>query len=356
MLCALPAVIGALPAGRAPASLTPEVLRQRVRASAAIPYAGLVETQGSLGLPALPGLTEAIEPLGGSTRMRVWYAARTRWRVDVLTVTGERGFLQSPQSLVVWDYERNSRTKITGEPALRLPRAADLVPPDLARRLLGAVAPGDRLTGLPVRRVAGVRAAGLRVVPGDPASTIGSVEIWADPRTGLPVEVRLAPRGSRRTVIRSRFLDLSARRPAPSALAPTPAPGVAESTIGASSLAFRLPSLSEWDLPDSLAGRPALELQGPVEGIRTYGGGFGTFVAVALPGRYGRRIERAARRAGAGELTFAGGKGLLIRTPLLAAMLTHDVLDRYFLLAGPVGERLLHDAAADLIAIPGGMG
>ncbi len=49
----------------------------------------------------------------------------------------------------------------------------------------------DELSRLPARRVAGRSAAGLRLVPADPASTIARVDVWADEASGLPLRVEV---------------------------------------------------------------------------------------------------------------------------------------------------------------------
>src|SRR4029453_13306921 len=98
-------------------------------------------------------------------------------------------------------------TQVVGDLPARLPQAPDLLPPDLARRLLADAAPGDGLTALPPRRVAGIAAAGLRFTPGDPDTTIDRLDVWADPATGLPLQVELA--GG----FPSRFLALSLTPP-----------------------------------------------------------------------------------------------------------------------------------------------
>jgi hypothetical protein len=50
------------------------------------------------------------------------------------------------------------------------------------------------VTAIAPRHIAGVDAAGLRINPTDPATTIGRVDIWADPETGLALQSR-SPRG-----------------------------------------------------------------------------------------------------------------------------------------------------------------
>jgi hypothetical protein len=356
VLCSLPVAVAALPV--APSSLGVDELRARIVASARTPYQGLAESRGSLGLPDLPGLSDVTGLLGSTTRMRVWYDAPRRWRVDVITPTGERGVRQSPQGTTTWDYERNFLIRVVGVPAVRLPRGSDLTPPDLARRMLAVAAPLDRVTELPGRRVAGVAAAGLRVTPADPTTTVGHVDVWADPASGLPVEVRITAKGSDRPVLLTRFLDLRQRRPAASVMAIRPPVGTPVIEASAPDLISRLSRFVLYRLPDRLADRPALSVAGGTTTVRAYGVGFSAFAVVPLPGRFGRRLVDEARAAGATEIEVTGPTGvphapaLVIRTPLLTALAVAD-MDRTFLLAGPVAQDLLATAAAQLITGPG---
>ncbi len=54
--------------------------------------------------------------------------------------------------------------------------------------MLEGAKPGE-LSRIPPRRVAGRSAAGLRLVPSDPASTIGRVDVWADESTNVPLRI-----------------------------------------------------------------------------------------------------------------------------------------------------------------------
>ena len=55
---------------------------------------------------------------------------------------------------------------------------------------------GNREHRLLSPRMAGIDAAGLRLVPTSSQTTIGAVELWADPATGLPVQVEVFARGA----------------------------------------------------------------------------------------------------------------------------------------------------------------
>src|SRR5205823_3186404 len=153
-------------------------------------------------------LSDVAALLSGTTQIRTWYASPDRNRVDVITSAGgERDVYQTPTGEFTWDYGTNLLTEVIGAEPVRLPRAGDLVPPELARRVL-ALAPTDPVTALPPRRVAGIDAPGLRLRPTDPTTTVGQVDLWADPASGLPVQVEITPRGVGAPVLTSRFVDL----------------------------------------------------------------------------------------------------------------------------------------------------
>src|SRR4029453_17368306 len=86
-----------------------------------------------------------------------------------------------------WRYEQND-ADLSHDPAIRLPRTADLVPPAVADLLLDGV---DRsgLRPLPAARVAGIDALGLRMTPAAPQSSIDRVDVWVDPDSGVVLRV-----------------------------------------------------------------------------------------------------------------------------------------------------------------------
>jgi hypothetical protein len=346
-LCAAPPVIAAIPVPES--GLAAPALRAHVLASAAVPHEGLAESNGALGLPDLPRWRELGDLLSGTTRMRVWYDSPQRWRLAVITPTGEQDLYRTPTTTYAWDYERNLLAQVDGDPPVRLPRATDLTPPDLARRLLGAMTRGDRLTRLPTRRVAGMTAVGLRVVPADPATTIGRVDLWAEAGRGLPVEVRVYPRGSTLPVLSTRFLDLRLRRPAGSALLPNPAPDVRPARFGLRALGLLRPDRfgEVASLPDRLAGRAARPAPGGIEWARVYGTGYAALAVLPLPRWIGDDTLEAAYDAGGQELA---PQVVAIRTALLTLVVAGDARDgRTYLLAGMVDQKHLHTAATELL-------
>ncbi len=342
-------MIGALPVRGS--ALTAAQLRARILASSAVPYQGYAESTVDLGLPDLPDLGDVSTLLDGTTDQYAWYRSPGQWRADVLTTAGENNVYQAGQATYLWDYGRNLLTQITGAEPVRLPRAPDLLPPALGRRLLSFASSADRLSRLPSRRIAGVDAAGLRIVPADPATTVGQVDIWADPASGLPVLVEVIGRGASAPALLTRFLQVSGSRPALATVMPAPAPDVGVSTA-------RLPDVSGIlrgfgpPLPGRLAGAGRIPAPAGLRDLGAYGTGFSRFAVLPLPGNVGSQALAAASgaAAGAGQVRLADGTGVLIETPLLTVLLARSEYGGpVYLLAGAVTPALLMRAGSGLL-------
>jgi hypothetical protein len=356
VLCSTPIVIGAWPV--ADQGIDPAALRNRVVSSAAQPYQGYVETTSHIALPDLPQIGEVANLLGGTTRIRTWFATPSAWRVAVLTPTGEQDTFRTADGTIIWNYERNLVIEIVGELPIRLPWAADLTPPALVHRLLAA-ANGDPVSRLPSRRIAGMAAAGFRVTPLDAASTIGRIDVWADAETGLPLRVEIGARDAGRAVLTSRFLDVSRHAPDPKVIAPVRPRSATLTTTNAPDVASSLNSATYFPLPGSLGGRPRMPTPEVVEGVGTYGTGLSTLVAVPLPGRLGDHAIGSAEKARAVPVDFDAGQGLEMRTSLLTTLLvwSGDQLNRQvFLLAGFVTPQVMERAGSDLLTYVRGFG
>jgi len=362
VLCALPAVIAALPVPGS--AISAAALRARILASAGVPYEAYAESTVDLGLPELPDLHDVSQLLDGTTDQYAWYRSPTYWRADDVTGSGPNGTFQAGENdtyqdgqvVYLWDYGRSLLTQIVGAEPVRLPRAADLLPPALARRLLGIAAATDHYSRLPSRRVAGIDAAGLRVTPAGQATTIGAIDIWADPRTGLPVEVQITGRDPGPPVLTSSFLELSERRPGLGVVTPHPAPGVGFTTTSLPAVDSVLNGDGDGDhdgspFPRQLGGSRHVAIAGSPPGVAVYGTGFSRFVLVPLPGSAGPTMLNAALGAGAGVLPVAGQTGALIRTPLLTVLLVRaGPRPATFLFAGAVTPAVLENAATSLAA------
>lgn len=348
LLCGLPVIASALPVRVPP--LTASQLRSRILASADESYAGYAESNATFGLPPVAGLTGLTSLLNGVTKMRVWQATPARWRVDVLSDAGERDTYQvGGYRSYLWNSGSQLLTEVRGQQTYRLPRAADLLPPALALRMLSEAGRQARFSVIAPVRVAGQSAAGLRVTPTDPASTVGRVDIWAKPSSGLPLMVEVFGRGTARPALESLFFQVSPWHPDPRVLTPTRAQGTGFTVTSAGSLAGALSNLALVALPAELAGRIRLPVQAGFETIGAYGGGLTTFVALAVRGSAGHDLISDVVSAGGTPVIIAGGTGAEISAPLINAIVVRPPGWFFtFLLAGTVSTRLLEQAATDL--------
>ena len=357
LLCALPALASALPVS-AP-RVTAGQLRDRILASSKLAYSGYAESDATFGLPSLSGLSDVTSLLNGVTKMQVWQASPDSFRVDALSDAGERDTYQTPRSAFIWDSGSQLLTRIVGQPGIRLPRAADLVPPALASRLLREAGSSARMIVLPPRRVAGLTATGLRVIPADPASTIGQIDIWAEVANGLPLEVQILSRGARHAALETQFFQVSTWKPDRGILTPQRGPGTGFTTTSARNLEGALNNLDPELLPKRLAGRP-MNLIPALLPIGVYGQGLTTFAVLTLRGNTGIHLLSEAQAAGGTPLQTADGTGVVASAPLITVVLMHpDVppgkhyIGDTYLLVGLANSQVLEQAAAELASRPG---
>jgi hypothetical protein len=210
---------------------------------------------------------------------------------------------------------------------------------------------------LPSRRVAGVDAAGLQLVPADSTTTIGAVDIWADPANGLPLEVAIIGRGSAKPILVSNFFQVTERRPAAATVRPDPAPGVVMSSTRLPDVEGVLSGDGDGDhdsdpFPGQLAGLSRVAIPGDLVGVATYGTGFSRLVLLPLPRSVGSQVLNAATHAGAATVSLPGGTAVLIRTPLLNVLMLRLRAGRRetYILTGAVTPALLEQAATSLEA------
>lgn len=345
LLCSIPVVSASWPVDEPELDLS--VLRARIAASASVPFEGLYQSRGGLRLPDLGRLDDEVAPFRETVRVRVWYTAADRWRADELLVGGERGTYREPGTLFLWDSGRRrviASPRAESEPA-RLPRLMDLSPPELGRRLLSE-SDNDTVSALPAKRIAGHAAAGIRIVPASPVTTIRSVDLWADPNTGVVLRVELDT-GASAPVLETEFVDLDLRVPDPAVVAFDDAD--ARATVSISSTVDPIEAIGGtqlFPLPDILAGLP--RRNDPESGLATYGEGMAAVTLLVVPrGALGRRINALPRT----ERPW-GGNAAVIETSLVNAQLVQlgglDVV-----LAGTVTLAELDRIASELVASTG---
>ncbi|CAN5660720.1 hypothetical protein BH24ACT26_BH24ACT26_01350 [soil metagenome] len=338
LLAALPGTIAGLPARDRP--LGAMGLLERIRSSGSVAHTGVAESRAGLGLPDVPRAGRVVALFGETTRLRTWYGGPQSWRVDELTPIGERDSYRDPAGMWLWDSGARTATRIKGTSVVRFARPADLLPPELGRRLAAAAKP-DEASRLPARRVAGVDALGVRVEPHSKDTTIRRVDLWADPDSGLPVRVEVTARGGAEPIVTSSFLDLEQEPPPRELLRFEPPADAAFNFTVAPDFAQAVQRYSPFVLPEALAGRP--RRSNVAAAAATYGRGYGLVGVLALPERFSPEDELG----GLPSIAGAWGQGHLVQTPLLNGL----VFEREgvaYVLGGSVPPRLLKRFATHL--------
>lgn len=343
-LAALPALAGAWPVPSPP--LPASTLLAKVRASASVPYQGYAESRAGLGLPDVPNASSVVALLGETTRMRAWVASPSLWRVDQLTTIGERDLYHDEHGTWQWDSATRHVDETRGEPVVRFARPADLLPPELGRRLAAAATPAETAR-IPGRRVAGVDAAGLRITPSSADTTIARVDLWADPSSGLPVRVEATTKGASTPILVSTFLDLRQAAPDPLVVgfqAPADATIDVEDTPD---IAQAIERFSPFVLPDQLGALPRRTAVGSA--AATYGQRFDLVAALAFPDQLSWRTRNFLAQLPPAHGPWEAGH--LITTPLLNGMIIEHNQVAY-VLAGTVTQAALQRAAIALVRQP----
>lgn len=340
--------VGAVQVPASAVTADPRALRERIRHETPS-YTGYAESNGRLGLPEIPQLESVVALLTGTTRIRAFVAAADRWRVDELLPAAERSTYRAGPTEFLWDFDADQLTRVVGTASVRLPRASDLLPPDLARRLL-AFAPGDPVSALPARRLAGRDAVGLRLVPSDPETTVGRVDIWADPVTALPLRVEVAARTGP-PLLTTELLEVTDGPPDLDVVRPTAPPDGGYVTATATDVAGALRVLGAPPPPDTLAGRARADLPGgpdaQLPGVGVYGTGLAAFALVPTSRDVADRAVDAAAAAGGVGVSVPSGRATRVTTPLLSvAVRTRG--QGGSLLLGAVPPALLDRALAEL--------
>lgn len=290
LLVALPSAVATLPA--AGSTISAATLLSRIQQSQQVGYSGYAESTGGLALPVTNQFTALSDLFGGNTQLRVWWRSDQDWRVDSIGLAGETDTHTQDLGAWTWNYESNTAT-FTEQPVtpeVRLPTDADLLPPQLARRLLSQATPAEA-SRLPSARIAGRNAAGLRIVPADPVSTISHVDVWADPITGLPLKVRAVGKGSASSAISASFLDVQLGTPPAERTAFAIPAGATLHTSTGQDLATTIDRLGGAAPPPTLAGIARNGLLPTLGSIGVYGRGVTEFVAIPLPVRIGYSLH-----------------------------------------------------------------
>jgi len=246
-------------------------------------WSGYVETTGTLQLPAAGDLDDLGSLLGETTRLRVWWRGADSWRVDRLLTAGESDLRHQGEVTVDYSYEAQ-QAEVSRDPEIRLPRTSDLLPGELARRFVVEADP-DAVGALPARRVAGVSAAGLRLdgATADERTTIGRIDVWLDPETGVPLLLEAYAEGAEQEgapAFTSEVRDFKPGTPPASVVDLEPTPDTEVERVDVLDLADAASQYAPLRPPEEVAG---LALQPSSSGaVGVYGTGLTQLIAIPL--------------------------------------------------------------------------
>ena len=325
LVVAVPFGWRAIPAEDEPVSATG--LLARIEGARDHGYSGYVESRGTLQLPVVDQFTSVGSLLGGQTRMRVWWRSDSSWRVAELLPAGEVDLVREGTLTTQWDYEDNEAERSV-DPAIRLPRSADLVPPALARRLLADI-DRDDVHRIPARRVAGRDGLGLRLAPGSPQSSIDHVDLWADRATGVPLRVDVYDARDARPVLRSEFRSFDPSTPDADLTTFTPPAAARVHFDDVLDIADAANQYAPVFPPNTLVGLPRSPRADRAVGV--YGSGMTQLFAIPLWSRAAKPLREQLRLT-PGVRTV--DEGTVVRVGPLGVLLTDVLFTR------PGGERV----------------
>ena len=321
---------------------TAAALLGAVRSATQHPYAGRVTMVGNLDLPVTSRFTDVGSLLGERTTARAWWRDPGHWRVDSLLVAGETDLVHDGGLTTQWSYE-DARAVRSADPDVRLPRSADLLPPALAARVVQDAA-RESVSRISARRVAGVGAPGLRVVPADERSSIDHVDLWVDPSTGVVLRVEVYAPGDAAPSFSTAFDSFSAGAPDRALTRFRPPAGVEVSFDDVLDIADAANQYAPLEPPSVVAG--LTRARTPRGGVGVYGSGLTRLMVIPLRHGDAHALRDQLRRsAGATE----AGVGVTLHAGPLGVLVTGDRRGSW-LVAGLVTEQTLLDAVADLDA------
>jgi hypothetical protein len=238
------AAVGLVIAGSGRAGTSAQLLAA-VNRPAALPPAmiAVVQETASLGLPDLPGSSDATSPLSllsGTHTFKIWYNGPAQARVAIPVSLGETDLRLDGRTAWLWDSQANQATHYVLLAAPAGPAGAGRgvsglgsvpTPQQVAQQILAAVGKTTTVATQQNVSVAGQAAYQLTLAPKDRRSLVGHVSIAIDAQDSLPLRVQVYARGAASPAFSVGYTSLSFTRPAASNFSFRPPPGAKVKTI-----------------------------------------------------------------------------------------------------------------------------
>jgi outer membrane lipoprotein-sorting protein len=214
------------------------------------PLTGTVVETTSLGLPQLPQTgnpTSLSSLLTGSHTVKVYWRDAQHFRLAVPQSMSETDIIRNGSTAWLWESSRNTVTKYNaagdGKKNAAEKKAAasgkqpdiskvPLTPQQAANQILAAVGKTTVVNTRDNVTIAGEAAYQLVLAPKDHSSTIGSIVIGIDGKTGVPLSVQVIPAGATAPAFQVGFTSISYTAPAATNFTFTPPSGATVTTPG----------------------------------------------------------------------------------------------------------------------------
>ncbi|MFF3258689.1 outer membrane lipoprotein carrier protein LolA [Streptomyces sp. NPDC002932] len=338
--------------------ITAQELIEKIAASDTEQLSGTVKISTDLGIPSLGGLAGSFVPDGagdkggasadpqskltelasGTHTLRVAADGPDRQRVSILDNASEYSLIHNGDE--VWAYDSKSNAvyhakEKAGEHAKRgdqpVPDGVPTTPKAFAEQALKAA---DGTTSVKVggtAQVAGRDAYRLVVEPEQSGSTIGSITVAVDAKTGVPLKFTLQPSSGGKAAIDAGFTSVDFGKPAASSFSFTPPKG-AEVTEADSAANHEKAHKAEGGLG------PFEGLNAKGEGVKVTGKGWSAIAEIKAPGGSGTPSKSSGDKASGGmpaeaqglldsmgdKVTGTFGSGTVFKTRLVNALMTDD--------------------------------
>jgi outer membrane lipoprotein-sorting protein len=296
------------------------------------------------------GASSSLSSLASGThRADVWFDGPDHLRIALPAPLAETNWIRNGRDLWSWDSATQQAvhaslaaggTEVADANAPAVPDMVHMTPAQFAHDLLAKVDPSTAVSVRSPRYVAHRPVYELVLAPRSSASTVGDVVISVDAATGLPLEVRVSPKGANSPAFQFGFTTVNFSKPAASKFAFTPPTGahVVQSTDPTGML-LRQHSQDGEDSKGSAAPTTTTPATIGGKAVTTIGTDWGS-IAVLDRGSVPRQLDSllsSARRVGSGP-----SAGRLVSTPLVNVLL----LDSGRTLVGAVTPAALEAAAA----------
>ncbi|WP_328302383.1 LolA family protein [Actinomycetospora sp. NBC_00405] len=311
--------------------VSPEDLVSSVMTADQQPFAGEVEVDNALGLPAVPGVPQLAN---GTSSVRVWSGGEGRGRVALPSSDGERTLVSDGTTR--WSYDSRDRTA-TRAPAGEGPgqeRPDNQDPTTAATQAIATLRQSSTVAVDGTAEVAGRAAYQLVLTPLPTERTLlREVRVAVDAETRQPLQLTVLAQGSGEPALQVGFSEIAYGPQDPSLFTFTPPPGT---------------TVQDAPAGEGRPDRPEGDRQG-----QRVGDGWDTVIVGRAPqGQPGQQPDGQqpeGRPEGAPDLSTLGtpvsgpwGSGRVITTAVATVIVTDDGR----IAAGAVPQQVLTEALA----------